>query len=352
MSYQSRIEEMKEKKRKQELFRKQVRKLIPYVAALLGFLIIIVSAIVLIRRPKDKEIVEVPSKETSVTQEETLSEQESSEEKEIPMYKAERTNSTRTFGEDILSEHAILIDLSTDTIIASKDENSRIVPASMTKILTALVASEHVDNLDEKVTVTQEMVDYCFKNDCSTAGFTAGEVVTVRDLFYGTILPSGGEAAVGLAIYTAGSQEEFVKLMNAKLKEIGIEDTAKFTNCIGIYDENHYCTTYDMAMIMEAAMDNAICREVMSAHTYTTSFTKEHPEGLLISNWFLRKIEDKDAGLRVACAKTGYVVQSENCAASFGEKEDGSEYVCVTARAYSGWRCIYDHVAAYKNYIQ
>src|SRR5699024_8410476 len=143
-----------------------------------------------------------------------------------------------------------------------------------------------------------------------------GETVTVRDLLYGTILPSGADAAAGLAFYVSGSLEGFVDLMNQKLEELGLSDTAHFTNCVGLYDENHYCTLYDMAEILGAAIDNELCREVLSAHTYTTSATEQHPEGLLISNWFLRRIEDKDTHGTVLCAKTGYVVQSGNCAAS------------------------------------
>lgn len=116
----------------------------------------------------------------------------------------------------------------------------------------------------------------------------------MRDLFYGTILPSGADAAVGLAMYVSGSQEAFVELMNEKLSELGLAGSAHMTNCVGIYDEEHYCTVYDMAMILEAALDNPLCREVLSAHTYNTSATAQHPEGLLLSNWFLRRIEDKD----------------------------------------------------------
>jgi D-alanyl-D-alanine carboxypeptidase (penicillin-binding protein 5/6) len=89
----------------------------------------------------------------------------------------------------------------------------------------------------------------------------------------------------------------------------------------------------------------------LSAHTYTTSATEQHPEGITISNWFLRRIEDKDTGGEVLCAKTGYVAQSGNCAVSYGVDADGREYVCATTGAHSSWRCIYDHVALYKKYM-
>ena len=269
----------------------------------------------------------------------------------VTPYVAKVTEDTVQLGSEIVSEYAVLIDLETDSIVARKAEKQRISPASMTKVLTVLVAAEHVTNLDDTFTITIDITDYSYVNDCSNVGFARDETVTVRDLFYGTILPSGADAAVGLATYVAGSHEEFVDMMNEKLDELGLSDTAHFTNCVGIYDEDHYCTVYDMAVIMKAAMENELCREVMSAHTYTTSATTEHPEGITISNWFLRRIEDKDSGGEVLCGKTGFVVQSGNCAASYGISQSGKGYVCVTAKATSGWKCIYDHADLYRTYM-
>lgn len=275
-----------------------------------------------------------------------------SAEMDTKAYVAMATQDTVQIGDEIISSHAILIDLDTNTVRAQKGSGTVINPASMTKVLTVLVAAEHITDLDDTFTITNEIIDYCFANDCSNAGFEEGETVTVRDLFYGAILPSGGEAALGLAVYTAGSQEAFVKMMNDKVEELRLSSTAHFTNCVGLYDKAHHCTVYDMAMIMEAAIDNNFCREVMSAHIYTTSKTEEHPDGLELSNWFLRRIEDKDTGDEVVCGKTGYVVQSGNCAVSYARGNDGNGYICVTADANSGWRCIYDHVALYKKFSE
>ena len=272
-----------------------------------------------------------------------------------PIYNFESTSDTATiYSEEVISTNAVLINESTDTIVASKGAKQRISPASMTKVLTVLVAAEHIaeEDLDDTFTMTLEITDYAYVNDCSSVGFLEGEKVTVRDLFYGTTLHSGGDAAVGLATYVAGSHEAFVDMMNEKLKALGLADSAHFTNCVGLYDDNHYCTVYDMAVIMKAAIQNDLCREFLSKHTYTTAPTKEHPEGIEISNWFLRRIEDKDTGGEVLCAKTGYVVQSKNCAVSYGTFADGVPYICVTAGSTSSWRCIYDHVEIYNRYIK
>lgn len=273
---------------------------------------------------------------------------------EVTVYRFAETEDTIFIDSaDVISTHAILADESTDTIIAAKGAKERILPASMTKVLTILVAAEQIaeERLDDTFTMTLEITDYAYVNDCSSVGFLDGEKVPIRDLFYGTALHSGGDAALGLAFYVAGSQEAFVELMNGKLEELGIADSTHFTNCVGLYDEAHYSTVYDMAVIMKAAMQNELCREFLSAHTYTTKPTEEHPEGIGISNWFLRKIEDKDTGGEVTCAKTGYIVQSKNCAVSYGSFAGGTPYICVTAGSTSSWRCIYDHVEIFNRYI-
>lgn len=281
-------------------------------------------------------------------------EEDSTEPEEEPsVYQFTSTENTTTINSsEVISTNAILVDENADIIIASKGAKERIYPASMTKVLTVLVAAEQIteEDLDDTFTMTLEITDYAYVNDCSSVGFLDGEEVTVRDLFYGTVLPSGGDAAVGLATYIAGSHEAFVEQMNAKLEELGIADSAHFTNCIGLYDDNHYCTVYDMAVIMKAAMQNEMCREFLSAHTYTTAPTEEHPDGISISNWFLRKIEDKDMGGEVLCGKTGYVVQSRNCAVSYSRIRDKT-YICVTTGATNNWRCIYDHVEIYNSYV-
>lgn len=268
-------------------------------------------------------------------------------------YDAQETDSTTYLGSDsVQSSYALLVDLDDNAIVSQKSAYDRINPASMTKILTVLVAAEHVTDLDDTFTITKEITDFSYSHDCSAVGFLDEETVTVRDLLYGTILPSGGDAAAGLACYVAGSMDSFVNMMNEKLAELGLSDTAHFTNCVGLYDENHYCSIYDMAMILKAAVENDLAREVLTAHTYTTSATEQHPEGITISNWFLRRIEDKDTKGTVVCAKTGFVAQSGNCAASYEETDSGKHYICVTANAHSSWRCIYDHVAVYQEYTK
>lgn len=278
-----------------------------------------------------------------------------------PVFSAESTAVTDGFSDEIVSRYGIVIDVESREILAQREAKTKMNPASMTKILTVLTAADELgltgedwaqeEILDDTFTITIEITDYSYVNKCSNVGFEVGEEVTVRDLFYGTVLPSGGDAALGLACYVAGSQEAFVELMNRKLEELGLSDTSHFTNCVGLYDENHYSTVYDMAVMLRTAADSSFCREVLSAHTYNTSQTAQHPEGLLISNWFLRRIEDKDTHGEVICGKTGYVAQSGSCAASLASDGTGREYLCVTAGSSSSWQCIYDQVELYQRYL-
>ena len=376
-----RIRQMKIEKEKQLRRRALIKKYWKFAAAGLGILAFAITAGVVVNTIKknmpessDKEntviIVEAESETAaSDTEDETenniipemteVISQSTDVVKENKIYSAQITDNTDGISDEIISERVVFIDKATGNILAQKGYKDVISPASMTKVLSVLVAAEQLGinsnedkKLDDKFEITIDITDYSYVNDCSNVGFDVGEKVTVRDLFYGTILPSGADAAMGLAIYTAGSHEAFVELMNKKVEELGLSQTAHFTNCVGLYDEQHHCTVYDMAMIMEAALDNPFCREVLAAHVYTTAITQQHPEGLVLSNWFLRRIEDKDTGGEVSCAKTGFVVQSKNCAVSFGKDNSGNEYVCCTAGSSSSWRCIYDHVELYKKYAK
>ncbi|MBQ1801659.1 MAG: D-alanyl-D-alanine carboxypeptidase [Lachnobacterium sp.] len=263
----------------------------------------------------------------------------------------ETKNTKDITNPEVISTNGIVVDLNTNTIVAKKNDKQVMCPASMTKILTVLVACEKVKNLDDKITITRDMIDFVYAHGCSTVGFVEGEQITVKDALYGTILPSGADAALALAKYVAGSHENFVKLMNKKLDEMGLSKTAHFTNCIGLYDDNHKCSMYDMAIILNNALNNKFCKKIISTHTYTTSKTPQHPDGCIISNWFLRRIEDKKMPGTVICAKTGFVNQSGSCAASYFESKDKKhKYICVTAGSNSSWRCIYDQVAIYNEF--
>ncbi len=269
-------------------------------------------------------------------------------------YVAVETADTREFGPEIVSTCGILMNADSLEIVSERNAYAKMYPASMTKVLTLLVAAENLtqEQLEDTFEITIEITDFSYSHGCSAAGFDVGEVVKVKDLLYALILPSGADGALGLAYYIAGSQEAFVDMMNAKLEDLGLADTAHFTNCIGIYDDDHYCTAYDMAIIMRAAMDNELCKEILSTHYYVTGGTEQHPDGIELSNWFLRRIEDNDEGINVVCGKTGFVNQSGSCAVSYAESENGEPYILCTGNSSSSWQCIGDQTILYADAMQ
>ena len=263
---------------------------------------------------------------------------------------AEETEQTQTLDLQLYSEGAILIDAETNTVIAEKNPDARIYPASMTKVITALVACEKIENWDDTFTMTQKIIDPLYLADASLAGFVDGEQVPMLDLVYGAILPSGAEATEALAIYVAGSEEAYAELMNEKAAELGLTDT-HFVDASGLHDEDHYTTLRDMAVILQAAMDNETCRKVLSTTYYTCQPTEQHPEGLKIYNKFLSKVENEDrGGAEIDGAKTGYTAQAMNCCASFGFSPKGRSLICVTAKAWTGDLCVTDQIALYSKY--
>lgn len=351
--------EMQRRKKKQILIRKCIRLFAPIVVILVIVVALATGGKKEKEREADNQIETVGSRILSVQTGlsacmeavKAVQEEQFLQEEPVKVYTAQETAQMEGMGE-IESNYGILIDPVNDTILAGKQAKARINPASMTKVLTALVAAEHVENLDDTIVITSEITDYGYIHDCSSAGFDKNQTVTIRELFYGTLLPSGGDAAMGLAVYVAGDHETFVDMMNAKLEELGLSQTSHMTNCIGVYDANHYSTPYDMAIIMEAALDNELCREVMSVHTYVGSPTEARPEGNEMSNWFLRRIEDRDTGGEVICAKTGYVKEAGSCAVSYAKDMAGNEYICVTADASNQWKCIEDHEEVYKKHAK
>ncbi|MBR1860925.1 MAG: D-alanyl-D-alanine carboxypeptidase [Lachnospiraceae bacterium] len=253
---------------------------------------------------------------------------------------------------EFTSEFGLVVRVDDGKVLAQKAGFEKMIPASMTKIMTVLTARQHIsdEQLDDIVAISYNAKAYDLSHGTSSAGYEEGEMVSLRDLFYGTILPSGAEAAYMLAEYTAGSHEAFVELMNENVKALNLEDTTHFTNCVGVYDENNYSTCNDIAVILAAAMEDEFLAELLGTRRYTSTVTEQHPEGVELSNWFLRRIEDKDTGGFVCGAKTGFVNQSGSCGASMMKGDDGNTYICVSGKAWSAWRCIYDHVAAYNIY--
>lgn len=265
---------------------------------------------------------------------------------------AKYTDNTAIIANDVIAQNIIVVNCDTNTVVAERNATARCYPASTTKIMTILTAADYITDYNDTFTFSYEITDPFHKQGATMAGFLDGEAVNMTDLFYGAILPSGADATAGIAIKVAGSEEEFVKLMNKKAKELGLKNT-NFTNASGLFDENHYTTPEDMAIIVREAMKHNLCREVLSTYQYTTAATAQHPEGILLtSTLFSYMYGTEPEGSDILGGKTGFVNESGYCIASFGKSDGGTEYVCVTFKGTSHYPCVYDQIKLYTGYAK
>ena len=260
-------------------------------------------------------------------------------------------NSTVTLTEELSSEYAALISLDSGKILAQKNGTDRMYPASMTKVMTLLVAYEQLKDLSETFTVTSAIIDPLYRENASLTGFSPNEEVSVLDLMYGTVLPSGAESAVSLAICAAGSEEEFVRLMNEKAAELGLTDT-HFTNCSGLHNAEHYSTAVEIAMILDYTMQYETCREILSTYQYTSAPTEKHPEGVAMTSTMLsRMYGDEPDGVTIHAGKTGYTPQAGQCLCSYATDDvTGEAYIFVSSGAQGKFEPVFDAITAYSEY--
>lgn len=249
-------------------------------------------------------------------------------------YLASDSPMIQLLGETINSNNTILVEVKDDccVAIAEKDADSKIYPASMTKVMSLLVACENIDDLNEKLTISEKNVTYAAENEGSGVGLVADEILTVKDLLYLTSYKSDTIAVMTLAEHIAGSEEGFVALMNAKVRELGLSNT-NFSNCTGLYDENNYTTCREMVAIMTHALDNPFCRQLLTSYTGYPIKTNKHEEGLKIySSWYSGRFKDnpKLETVVIRGGKTGYTDESGFCLVTYAEsKSTGKKYINV-----------------------
>lgn len=226
------------------------------------------------------------------------------------------------FGEITYSPMAVLIS-GDGTVVVDIEKDKVAFPASLTKIMTAVVTLERVADLSAKIVMDADIFEIAATENAAIAGFMSGEEVTVLDLLYGTLLTSGADATLALARYVSatesmpGSEEAFVELMNEKASELGLAQTV-FTNASGLHNPKHYSTAYEMAMLFAYALKNETFRQIISASEYTTAPTNMHEQGLEMKSTVRSAF--KKAGLEmypVLGGKTGYTPEAKLCLASF-----------------------------------
>ena len=228
---------------------------------------------------------------------------------------------------EINSEHAILYNMNEDTVLYEKDADTRTYIASLTKIMTTIVAIENIDDINEYVTIPYEGLEGLIEANASVAGFRLGQKVTYKDLLYGILLPSGADATKTVAYYIAGSEDNFVDLMNKKAEELGLTNT-HFANTSGLDTDNHYSTVKEMSIVLKYALQNETFKEIYTTNKYTTSDNSLTFKSVY-SNYLNRyDLENK----YVYGSKTGYTTLAGYCLSTIANY-DGVEYMLITTNA-------------------
>lgn len=234
--------------------------------------------------------------------------------------------------EGLVSPNAILLQADSGQVLAEKNADAAIYPASMTKMMTVLLAIEANPDLDAPVTLPEDIFPALQAENASLAGFQPGETATVRDLLYGAMLPSGAECCEALAREVSGSEEAFVALMNQKAAELGMSAT-HFCNPTGLHDPGHVSTVRDIARLEQAALQNETFRKLFTTARYTVPATNLHPQGFTVESTLLSQLDGKELhNGEILGGKTGYTSEAGLCLASLARVK-GQEYILVTAGA-------------------
>lgn len=238
---------------------------------------------------------------------------------------------------NISSDKYILYNLTDDNILLEKKSHEKAQIASLTKIMTIIVAIENINNYDEKVQITKEMIkDLTW--DIAKLGFKEKEVYTYNDLLYAANLPSAADAVNALAISISGSYEEYLKLMNRKCLELGLIDT-HFSNVIGLTDENNYSSAYDIANLVKYALKNNKFKEIFMSKEYTLSNGRK-----------IKSTISKYNNNYIDGSKTGYTNSSGRCMASISNI-NGVQLLFVSLNNYQkNTSYITDTIELYKHY--
>ena len=227
----------------------------------------------------------------------------------------------------ISSKNAILYNMDSGEVLYEKDADEKVSVASLTKIMTALVSIENIKDLDSQVVLTTDDFKGLVEANAVTAGFTKGEVVTYRDLLYGLLLPSGADAAKALARNIAGSEENFIKMMNEKVGEMNLKNT-HFSTVIGLDDDNNYSTAREVALIFKEALKNEDFKTIITTKEYTSSDGKVKFHSTIQSN--AKKFEIDVP--YILGGKTGTTTDAGLCLATIA-KENDVNYMLVTLGA-------------------
>lgn len=230
---------------------------------------------------------------------------------------------------ELNSKYAVLYNLNEDKVIYELNKDDVVSVASLTKIMTTLVAVENIKDYNQEVILKEEMFFGLKEANAYVINLRVGQKVTYNDLLYGMFLASGADATRAVAISVAGSEEKFVELMNNKAKEIDLKNT-HFQNTVGLDAENHHSTVNEIAILLKTAFKNDKFKEIFMTETYTVS------DGTITVRNSMKKaaaVYGIDVS-NILGAKTGYTGNAGRCLASIAYDSDNDiTYLLVTTKA-------------------
>lgn len=260
---------------------------------------------------------------------------------------------------EVSSKNVALVDLSSNKIIASRQsgKGSVVFPASLTKVMTLIVVYENLkstSDLNEKLTLSEAVVNKMIAENSSGYGFRAGDVLTVNELIHAVMLYSDGTACITLAEYISGSEAKFVDLMNAKAKEMGLLNT-NFTNCTGLHHQYHYSTAQDLAAMMAYAMKNTFCANVITAQSLKigSHFRPDDGNSYNMYNQVFNSLKNaQPSTCTIYGGKTGLTDEAKYCLVTYSKTKNGKEYILVTMGAETATLRNQDQIDILNKYVK
>ena len=242
---------------------------------------------------------------------------------------------------DLWCDYVYMIDADNGQVILDIGSEEKMYPASMTKVMTSIIAIEQIPNPEDVIIeFTREMMEGLVEAQANRAGFVVGDKPTALDHIYGDLLPSGADCSRALAFYIAGDEESFVKLMNEKAKQLGMNDT-HFVNTSGLHEDDHYTTCRDMMKLYLYCMKNPTFMEIIQTQVHQSIPVAHYRNGLGMTNFVLMYINQEkpryDQNYMIpgfVGGKSGYTIESQYTLVSNAEI-NGRNIVLVNAHGYN-----------------
>ena len=242
------------------------------------------------------------------------------------------TDDAFDLGKNLYSTNYIFLDADTGQVLSAKKQDEQISIASLTKMMTVLLAIENSSSLNQTVTITDEMIDGLYEEQASVAGYVTGDTATILDLCYAAAIPSAADAANALAIQIGGSFEKFYQMMNDKAAQLGMDHTV-FKSAHGLDREGQYSTVEDVSKLLRYALQNPTFKEVFSTKEHTTQATTYYPFGIPLASTIWAYADTYGYNLtNLSGGKTGYTLQAGRCIAYWATVND-MNIIAVTAGA-------------------